>query len=419
MLPARLSEYPIFDIMKKIIVIGGGTAGISVSARLLKDNKEVEITLFEPSDHHYYQPLYTLVGAGADKKEKTQRLMSELIPNGVYWIKRRIARFDPDNNLVICEKGENHVYDFLVVAPGIQLDWHLIEGLKDTLGKNGVCSIYGYHEAEETFNTLKAFKGGDAIFTAGSTPVKCGGASQKIMYLADAYFRKQGIRDKTNILFASAGTRLFGVPGFYEALQKVVKKKDIETRFFHELVKVDGDNKIAHFKVKQFRDGEQTHISDETIKFDLLHVVPPQSAPDFIKESELSIQDGNLKGWLDVDHYSLQHNKYPNIFGLGDVCGLPTAKTGAAIRKQFTVVANNIRLLISDKNVSSTDVYNGYSACPILTDYSHVIMAEFEYGNKPKPSFFFNTKKPLWIMYLLKHYLLPWMYWNRMMKGKQ
>lgn len=238
------------------------------------------------------------------------------------------------------------------------------------------------------------------------------------MYLAESYFQKHVIRKDTEVIFASAGTKLFGVPGFAEALQKVVDKKQIDTRFFHKLTKVDGPNKKAYFEVKVLENGEQTGTKEEFLDFDLLHVVPPQSAPDFIKNSPLSIQEVNLKGWLDVDKFTLQHNRFENIFGLGDACVLQTAKTGAAIGKQLPVVAKHINSLLKGEQVDKSVQYLGYSACPILTDYHHVVMAEFVYGNKPKPSFFFNTKKPMWIMYLLKHYFLPWFYWNRMLRGK-
>lgn len=404
--------------MNKIIIIGGGTAGMSAAALIRREIRDVDIELFEPSEFHYYQPLWTLVGAGADRKEKTKRRTIDYLPKGVKWNQRKVISFEPEQNQITCEHNERHSYDYLIVAPGIQINWNMIDGLNDTLGENGVCSIYGYKESEDTFNILKNFKGGKAVFTAGSTPVKCGGASQKIMYLADSYFRKGKIRDNTEILFASAGTTIFGVPGFKEALQKVVDDKNIETRFFHDLVSVNGQKKLAHFKVKRFENGEQTGLEDVTIEFDMLHVVPPQSAPDFVQKSPLAIKEGKLIGWLDVDAYSLQHNNFDNIFGLGDVCGLPTAKTGAAVRKQLPIVCNNIKRMIEGKAVDSEITYNGYSACPILTDYHHVLLAEFGYGNVPKPSFPINLQKPRWSMYLLKHYVLPWFYWNRMLKGR-
>lgn len=404
--------------MTKILIIGGGTAGITVAAQLIRKLKKAHIELFEPSKYHYYQPLYTLVGAGTDKKEKTIKETSKLIPKGVIWNQQKILGFKPKENIVIGEDCKEYVYDYLIVAPGIQLNWHLVKGLTETMGKNGVCSVYGYQESEETFSTLKAFKGGNALFTSPNTPVKCDGAPQKIMYLTEAYLRKKGLRNTTNVIFASGGSKLFSVPGFTEALQKIIDNRKIKTHFSHNLIKVDGPKKEATFTVKMFEGDQQVGMEEKVISFDLLHVAPPQSAPTIITESELAIPDGKLKGWLNVDHYTLQHNSFPNVFGLGDVCGLPTGKTGAAIRKQVPVVVNNVRRLLEKKEVNGKFKYNGYSACPILTDYKHVLMAEFEYGYKPKSSFFFDTTKPRWSMYLLKHFYLPWYYWNRMLKGR-
>lgn len=394
-----------------VLIIGGGTAGISVAAGLKKSDSSFRIGVIDPATDHFYQPLYTLVGAGADKAEKTRRPMNKVIPKGVDWIRASVTSIDADNNRLVADDSE-YEYDHLVVAPGLQIDWHLIEGLKETLGKNGVCSVYGYKESQDTWEMLKEFKGGKAIFTASWTPVKCGGAAQKVMYLTDAYMRKQGVRNRSEIEFISSGTTVFAVKGFKETLQKLLTDRKIKTRFHHDLFKVDGESRTAWFRVHE--PGNEERIIEE--KFDFLHVVPPQSAPDFIKDSPLAVQEGKGKGWLDVDKYTLRHNRYPNVFGLGDVAGLPTAKTGAAIRKQAPVVIDQlIRAIKGDKTKGSE--YNGYSACPILTDYRHVLLAEFGYGNEPMPSFPIDTTKPRFSMYILKHYLLPWFYWNRMLKG--
>ncbi len=394
-----------------VLIIGGGTAGISVAAGLKKADGKLRIGLIDPADNHFYQPLYTLVGAGADKAEKTKRPMSKVMPKGVDWIRSEVTSIDPEQNQLVAGDTE-YGYEHLVVAPGLQIDWHLIEGLKETLGKNGVCSVYGYRESQDTWKMLKNFKGGRAIFTASWTPVKCGGAAQKVMYLTDAYMRKQGVRNRSEIEFISSGTTVFAVKGFKETLQNLLTDRKINTRFHHDLFKVDGGTRTAWFRVHE--PGKEEHVIEE--KFDFLHVVPPQSAPDFIKNSPLAKQEAKGKGWLEVDKYTLRHIRYPNVYGLGDVAGLPTAKTGAAIRKQAPVVIDQlIRSIKGDKNKGAE--YNGYSACPILTDYKHVLLAEFGYDNKPMPSFPIDTTKPRVSMYILKHYLLPWFYWNRMLKG--
>lgn len=399
----------------KICIIGGGTAGITVAAQLARTGKDVDIHLFEPSKYHYYQPLYTLVGAGADKKEKTRRATADFIPKGVNWVKSRVTAIRPDRNTIRLDDDTSVTYDYLIICPGLIINWDKVEGLKETIGKNGVCSVYGYEEAEKTWETVDNFKGGTAIFTAPQTPVKCGGAPQKIAYLTEALLRKKGIRDKSDIYFATGAHKLFAVKGFAETLENEVKKRNINTLFHHELIKVDGTKKEATFEVKIYEQKELKNTQLETLSFDLLHVVPPQSAPGFIKNGVLATD----KGWVDVDINSLQHKRFPNVFALGDVADLPTGKTGAAVRKQAPVIVRNICNLIDGKGIDEKLKYDGYSACPILTDYSHVVMAEFTYGYTPSPSVkFIDTTKPSYLMYLAKHYYLPWFYWNRMLKGK-
>jgi len=403
----------------KIIIVGGGTAGITLAAQFARAKKEVEVTLIEPSEYHYYQPLYTLVGAGADNKEKTRRSTADLIPRGINWLKNRVSGFLPDQNQIKLEDGKSIDYDYLIVCPGIQINWQEIEGLKETIGKNGVCSVYGYQESENTWKTLNAFKGGKAIFTAPATPVKCGGAPQKITYLSEAYLRKKGLRNETSITFATASRKLFAVKGFAETLENLVRQRKIKTLFQHNLIKVDGTKKEATFEVKEYENRKLVRTRQEVMPFDLLHVVPPQSAPDFVRNSPLAIPEGKGKGWVDVDINTLQHRQFPNVFALGDVAFLPTGKTGAAIRKQVPVVVGNIFRLMDNQGLGKDRQYNGYSACPILTDYRHVLMAEFSYGYKADPSVsFMDTTKPSFLMYLAKHYYLPWFYWNRMLKGK-
>ncbi len=403
----------------RIIIVGGGTAGITMAAQLAKSDRDLSIVLIEPSEFHYYQPLYTLVGAGAEKVEKTKRLTKDFIPKGVQWHQGKVKAFAPENNEVILEDDQKMSYDYLIVCPGIQIDWAAIEGLPETLGKNGVCSVYGYQESATTWKILDDFKGGNAIFTAPRTPVKCGGAPQKITYLTDALLREKGIRLSSTVTFATGAKKLFAVKGFAETLEDLVRQRNINTLFNHELIKVDGDKKEATFVIKTFENKQLIRSEKKVMPFDLLHVVPPQSAPDFVKNSALAIREGKGKGWVDVDINTLQHRQFANVFALGDVANLPTGKTGAAVRKQVPIIVRNLFQLIDNQLIDKKNQYDGYSACPILTDYNHVLMAEFTYGYQPNPSVsFMDTTKPSYLMYLAKHYYLPWFYWNRMLKGK-
>ena len=392
----------------QIVIIGGGNAGTSVAAQLLRKNKGLEIAIVEPSEQHYYQPAWTLVGAGIFTMQKTIRKQSDVMPKSVTWIKEKAASFSPEINVVHLQSGNTLSYEYLVVAPGIQLNWDEVKGLKETIGKNGVCSNYSARHVPYTFECIRNFKGGNALFTNPHTPVKCGGAPQKIMYLAADYFRRHGTLSKTHIQYWSGGTRLFGVDKYEKTLKKVVERNKIELHFFNKLVEVDGAKKQAKF----IGFGENNKGVEQWVKFEMLHVTPPQSAPDFIRNSSLS----NESGWVDVNPQSLQHNRYKNIFSLGDAASLPTSKTGAAIRKQAPVLVANLIALMKQQPLSAS--YGGYTSCPIVTAYGKLMLAEFDYSNQPNETFPFDQSKERWSMYQLKTKVLPWLYWNKILPGK-
>ena len=394
------------ELSYKIAIVGGGTGGITTAAQLLRQNKGLrgEIVVIDPSDKHYYQPLWTLVGGGEVKKEVTERDEASVIPDGAEWLKEAVTEFYPDDNYLMTAEGSKVKYDYLVVAAGIQLDWDKVKGLKETLGKNGVCSNYSYDTAESTWEYIRNFKGGTAIFTAPNTPIKCGGAPQKIMYLAEDYFRKAGVRSKSKVVFASGGTIIFGVKKYADTLSKIVQERNIATEFKHNLVEIDGPKQEAVFE----------HLDTKervTMKFNMIHVTPPMSAPNFIKNSPLA----DSAGWVDVDKYTLKHLRYDNVYGIGDCTNLPTSRTGAAIRKQAPVVVEN--LLGAMRNKPSDKQYHGYTSCPLITGYGKLVLAEFDYDNNPQETFPFNQAKERFSMYLLKKEMLPVIYWDGMLKG--
>jgi sulfide:quinone oxidoreductase len=392
----------------QVLIIGGGNAGISVAAKLLLKKKDLLVGIIEPSDKHYYQPAWTLVGGGTFNLQKTVRAEASVIPKGAVWIKDAAKTFEPENNQITCASDTVYTYDYLVAAPGIQLDWHKVKGLKETLGKNGVCSNYAFEQASYTYECIKNIQQGQtAIFTSPSTPVKCGGAPQKIMYLAADYFKRKRLLNHVSVSFVSGGGMIFGVKKYADALLKLVSSYNINLNFKHDLIEIDGEKKLATFKLMESEDGKTV-----IIPFNMIHVTPPQSAPDFIKESKLA----NAAGWIDVNKNTLQHTQYANIFALGDATNTPNAKTGAAIRKQAPVLVANILALINGSNALPAQ-YNGYGSCPLVAGYGKLILAEFDYSNTPVETFPFNQAKPRWSMWLLKKYVLPWMYWNKILKG--
>ncbi|MDP5078067.1 MAG: NAD(P)/FAD-dependent oxidoreductase [Nonlabens sp.] len=427
----------------QVLIIGGGSAGIMTAAQLLKKHNSAKIAIIEPATTHYYQPAWTLVGAGSYDFKKTGKPMSSIIPKNVTWIKDKATGFDADNNTVHTATKGDITYDILVVAPGLTYNYDLVPGLEEAIDKGVVCS--NYTDPEHTWKVIKNFKGGTALFTQPATPIKCGGAPQKIMYLAENHFRNTGVKANTDIVFATAGSVIFGVKEIAKTLMEVVDRKDINIRYHHKLVAVDGDKQIAWYELtKDITAGgcivmsgdDENESLDKTfqhnykdvkvikegnrygIHYDMLHTAPPSVAPPFVSSSNLV----NDAGWVDVDIHTMQHKKYKNIFSLGDVAALPTAKTGAAIRKQTPIVVENIYLMLTQHKIG-TQSYNGYSSCPLVTDYGKMVLAEFDYDSnftpdpKLKQLFISDSSKEHWRLWMLKKFMLPYLYWNKMMKG--
>ncbi|MFD3293054.1 FAD/NAD(P)-binding oxidoreductase [Aquirufa sp. KTFRIE-69F] len=389
-----------------IVIVGGGNAGISIAAQLLRKDSSLDIAIVDGAKKHYYQPAWTLVGGGEFNIQDTERDESSVIPAGTTWIQQMVSGFKPEENKVILADGTDVSYDYLIAAPGIQLNWGEIKGLKENLGKNGVCSNYSFATAPYTWECIQKTKEGKAIFTNPHTPIKCGGAPQKIMYLAADYFKKHGI--DSQVEFWSGGTRIFGVEKYENTLKKVIARYGIQTQFFVKLDEIDGPNKKAKF----VGIGESNKDQEYWVEYDMIHVTPPQSAPDFIKTSPLA----NAAGWLDVEKHTLQHNKFKNIFGCGDAANLPASRTGAAIRKQAPVLVSNLLAVMKAKSMTAS--YDGYSSCPIITGYDKLVLAEFAYNNTPVETFPFDQSKERWSMYQMKKHLLPYLYWNQILPGK-
>ncbi|MEO1240450.1 MAG: TIGR01244 family sulfur transferase [Pseudomonadota bacterium] len=395
-----------------IVIVGGGAAGIATASSILKRRKTVNIAIIEPRTEHYYQPGWTLVGGGVFKRENTQRQMARVMPRGVHWIRAACAAFAPQDNKVILEDGERIAYKTLVVAPGLKLAWDKIDGLRDTLGKNGVTSNYLFDMAPYTWELVQSLKGGKALFTQPPMPIKCAGAPQKAMYLSCDAWRRSGALQNIDVSFHNAGGVLFGVSDYVPALTRYVERYGVNLNFNENLVAVDGPSRKATFEVSH-EGGETKYIERD---FDMLHVCPPQTAPDFIAESPLA----NDAGWVDVDPETLQHVKYGNVFSVGDANSAPNAKTAAAVRKQAPVVAVNILRTLEGEPPHA--VYNGYGSCPLTVERGRVVLAEFAYGGKLDPTFpswFLKGTEPTWKGWFAKANLMPWLYFDLMLKGRE
>ena len=397
----------VFDV----VIAGGGAAGIGLAASLKSRDHSLNIAIIEPSEEHYYQPSWTLVGGGAFNVKNSRRQTKDLIPSGVRWIKEKIVGFNPEANEVLVSNGAAVKYKQLAIATGIKTNWDAIPGLKETLGKNGVTSNYSYTYSPYTWELVQGLKSGKAIFTQPPMPIKCPGAPQKAMYLSCYEWQKQGRLNNIEVELDNAGGALFGVADFVPPLMEYVKKYNAKLNFNSNLISVDGPAKKAIFAVKD-ADGNVTQVEKS---FDMLHVVPPQGPQDCLKESPVS----NADGFVDVDQFTLQHTRYPNIFGLGDCCSSPNSKTAAAARKQIVVVAEN--LLAAKHNKPLPTKYDGYGSCPLTVENGKIILAEFGFGGKLLPTFpsLINPLKATRLAWILKKDVLPWLYWNAMLKGRE
>jgi sulfide:quinone oxidoreductase len=395
-----------------LLIIGGGSAGIALASSLLRRSPELAITVVDPATEHYYQPGFTLVGGGIFTPEQTVRPERIVMPKQVTWIRSAVTNILPQRNEVVLADNTKLVYERLVVCPGLKLNWAAVAGLEATLGKNGVTSNYRHDLAPYTWELVKGLKQGKALFTQPPMPIKCAGAPQKALYLSADHWFKQGVLKDIDVRFCNAGPVLFGVKDYVPALMEYIKRYNAKLQFGHNLVKVDGAAKLATFATTD-ANGKPVLVEEP---FDMLHVCPPQCAPDFIRNSAVA----DRAGWVNVNQQTLQHQKYANIWSLGDVCNAPNAKTAAAVRKQAPIVACNILADIAKENTRYH--YDGYGACPLTVERGRVVLAEFGYGGKllpSLPSWLLQGTVPTWLGWFLKKSFMPLLYWEFMLKGRE
>ena len=419
----------------KIVIVGGGAAGITMAAYLVDKLRNPNITIIEPNEIHHYQPGYTMIAGGVFTPDEILKPNKDLIPRQVNWLKDKVVELNPDNNSLKTQKSGKINYDYLVLVPGCQLNFNLIEGIDaNRLGEGNVHSIYTHEGSQKCYEALKKMpnlKDGNLVFTDTYTKLKCGGAPKKICLMTENYLRDHKAREGKSFNYYANGTKLQTPKIYGDRLLEIYDERNVQIHYKHRLVSVDTSQQKAIFELlpeeTQAVTPADANYEKIEVPFDFLHIVPPMSAPDFVKNSPLVITEGSLRhgGWVDSNEFTLIHNRYPNIISFGDVAGLPTSKTGAAIRIQAPVAAANLLSIMEGKE--PTKAYNGYSACPIVTEYGKVLMVEFVYGEKIKPYSYKKQVKPTipfmdsgiergmwWI--LKKHGLKP-MYYDGMLKG--
>ncbi len=393
-----------------VVVIGGGAGGLSAAAGLLRRRPNLSVAIIEPSAEHFYQPGFTLVGGGVFTARQTRRAEASLMPRGAEWIRSRVERILPDEGRVVVADGSPLSYSVLVIAAGIVLDWAGIPGLEETLGRNGVTSNYRYDLAPYTWQLVQELSRGSAVFTQPPMPIKCAGAPQKAVYLSCDEWRRRGVLDAISVEFDTCTPALFGVPAFVPPLMNYIRDYGVDLQLGSRLVSVDGARKIATFERKGGNGPERVERG-----FDMLHVVPPQVAPGFVRESGIADE----AGFVAVDPATLRHVTYRNIYALGDVAGTANAKTAAAVRKQVPVVALNVLATLDGKE--PVFAYDGYGGCPLTVERGKIVLAEFGYGGRLMPTlpkWILDGTKPTRLAWFLKKDVMPRLYWE-MLRGHE
>ena len=398
----------------RIVIAGAGAAGLSTAVQLANRLEGAEITIIDARTDHYYQPGFTLVAAGLKPSAYTVSATAEYVPSGVKWIAEHVAEFDPVGNKVVTDKGRTVPYDYLVVAAGLRLDYAAIEGMDvGLIGKNGLGSVYaGPSQAAATCQAMSAFadKGGVGVFCRPKTEMKCAGAPIKYTFITDDYLRRRGNRGKSELHYAAHNKVLFSVPIVSEKVRMLYQDRQVKVHYEHVLTAINPATRTASFA---------TPTGTTELHYDFINVVPPMRAPEAVRNSPLRWQEGPFAadGWMEVDKSNLRHRRFPNVFAVGDVAGVPKGKTAASVKWQVPVAVDHLVAAISGK--TSDLIYTGYTSCPMITRLGRAMLVEFDYQDNLVPSFpgIIAPLEELWITWVMKTIALKPTY-IAMLRGK-
>ncbi|MCV6597859.1 MAG: NAD(P)/FAD-dependent oxidoreductase [Mangrovicoccus sp.] len=419
---ARANPAPIAS-KARIVIIGAGAAGTALANRLSMRLQGASITVIDPRSQHLYQPGLSLVAAGLKPAKYVTSDTSQWLPDDVSLVPEAVEAVDAEAKTVATQSGQSLPYDYLVLAPGLVLDHDAIEGFSlDLVGSHGIGALYaGPEYAAKTWEAASEFTetGGLGLFTRPATEMKCAGAPLKHTFLIEDIASRAGAAGKYEMHYLAPQSALFSVPIVAEKVRMLFGARGIDAHYNHTLMAVDPGAKTATFR-KITRNGESGVASEslETLPYDYLHVIPPQRAPEFVRQSGLSWADRwTDQGWVEVEPDTLRHRRYPEIFALGDVAGVPKGKTAASVKWQVPVVEDHLLAALSGQE--GTAIYGGYTSCPLITRVGRAMLVEFDYNNDLVPSFpgVIAPLEELWISWLMKEVALKATY-NAMLRGQ-
>lgn len=398
-LPAQAQARNKLKTSARIVIAGAGAAGLTAASRLSAALDGARITIIDARMPHYYQPGFTLVGAGIKPPNYVVSNTADYIPAHVDWVQETVAEIDPDGNKVVTDRGKSISYDYLIVATGLSLHYEEIEGMETGLiGKQGIASIYnGPEAAHASWQALSEFidRGGRGVFTRPGTEMKCAGAPLKYTFLAEDHAMRRSQRGKIEIEYFSNNKGLFSVPIVAEKVRMLFRERNIPVTYERVLTAIDPGRRIATFRTPQ---------GSEEQPYDFIHVIPPMRAASAVRNSPLPWQTGNWaeEGWMEVDRSTLRHMRYRNVFGVGDIAGVPKGKTAASVKWQVPVAVDH---LVADiAGTSSAERYDGYTSCPLITRLGRAMLIEFDYENNLVHSFpgAIAPLEELWVSWVMK-----------------
>jgi sulfide:quinone oxidoreductase len=394
--------------MKKLLILGAGTAGTIMANKMRKDLpvNEWKITIIEKEKDHYYQPGFLFIPFGRYRMNEIVKPVSKFIPSGVELVNAVIERIDAPAGKVILSDNSSVDYDILIVATGVRISPEETPGLSGKLWGESIFDYYTKEGAEALNGFFKTWKGGRLVINIADNPIKCPVAPLEFAFYADEFFIKKGIRDKVEIVYVTPMSGAFTKPKAAKMLGALLEKKKINIVPDFFIGEVDNDNK----KIIDFGGRE--------VSFDCLVSIPLHTGEQAIIKSGI----GDEFGFVRADKYTMQSVLHSNIFVIGDAGNFPTSKAGSVAHFQADILHENLLSYINGKPLTAKS--DGHSNCFVETGFGKGILIDFNYDTEPLPGVF--PVPVIGPMSLLKEdranhigkLLFKWVYWNILLRAR-